>query len=70
MPICPCRRPSPVAHQRNEREEVALAVAQANGCGYCLSAHSALAKGAGVAAETQFAARQRRELSADGFARK
>ena len=34
-----------------EREEVALAVAQANGCGYCLSAHSLMAKGAGVAAE-------------------
>jgi uncharacterized peroxidase-related enzyme len=30
------------------RESIALAVAQANGCDYCLSAHSVLGKGAGL----------------------
>jgi uncharacterized peroxidase-related enzyme len=30
------------------RESIALAVAQENGCDYCLSAHSALGKGAGL----------------------
>ena len=34
-----------------EREVVALAVAQANGCGYCLSAHTLLAKKAGLTAD-------------------
>lgn len=53
-----------------EREEVALAVAQANGCGYCLSAHSLMAKGAGVAAETQIAARQGESSALTAFARK
>jgi uncharacterized peroxidase-related enzyme len=41
-----------------EREQVALAVAQANGCGYCLSAHTLMANGAGVSPEAQTAARQ------------
>lgn len=30
------------------RESIALAVAEANGCDYCLSAHSAFGKGAGL----------------------
>jgi uncharacterized peroxidase-related enzyme len=30
------------------RESIALTVAEANGCDYCLSAHTALAKGAGL----------------------
>ncbi|MBI5442140.1 MAG: carboxymuconolactone decarboxylase family protein, partial [Deltaproteobacteria bacterium] len=33
------------------REKIALAVSQKNGCAYCLSAHSAVAKMAGVSAE-------------------
>jgi uncharacterized peroxidase-related enzyme len=47
------------------RESIALAVAQENGCDYCLSAHSALGKGAGLdeadiaAARTGTAADQR-----------
>jgi len=31
-----------------EREAIALTVAQINGCNYCLSAHSALGRGAGL----------------------
>lgn len=34
------------------RESIALAVAEANGCEYCLSAHAALGAGAGLSAET------------------
>lgn len=34
-----------------QREQIALAVGQANGCDYCLSAHSALGKMAGLTAE-------------------
>lgn len=34
-----------------QREIVALAVAQENACGYCLSAHTALARKAGLSAE-------------------
>jgi uncharacterized peroxidase-related enzyme len=30
------------------REQIALTVAQENNCGYCLAAHTALAKGAGI----------------------
>ena len=33
------------------REQIALAVAQANGCDYCLAAHSASGKAAGLTAE-------------------
>jgi uncharacterized peroxidase-related enzyme len=33
------------------RESIALAVAEANGCDYCLSAHSALGRGAGLSDE-------------------
>jgi uncharacterized peroxidase-related enzyme len=34
-----------------QREAVALAIAQANSCQYCLSAHTLIAKGAGLSAE-------------------
>jgi uncharacterized peroxidase-related enzyme len=33
---------------RRLREEIALAVGEANGCGYCVAAHTALAKRAGL----------------------
>lgn len=33
------------------REQIALAVAEANSCAYCLSAHSAIGKSAGLTAE-------------------
>jgi uncharacterized peroxidase-related enzyme len=39
-------------------EQIALAVAEANGCNYCLAAHTLLAKGAGVAAADILAARR------------
>lgn len=41
-----------------QRESVALAIAQTNGCGYCLSAHSLMAKGAGLAQDEIAAARR------------
>lgn len=41
-----------------QREIVALAVAQANGCGYCLAAHTAIGKGAGLSADAIIAARR------------
>lgn len=53
-----------------EREEVALAVAQANGCGYCLSAHSLMAKGAGMTPQKVLAARQGEGSPLAAFARK
>jgi uncharacterized peroxidase-related enzyme len=40
-----------------EREIVALAVAQANGCHYCLSAHTLLGKSAGMTVEQTIQAR-------------
>ncbi|MFT3838346.1 MAG: carboxymuconolactone decarboxylase family protein [Myxococcaceae bacterium] len=40
------------------RESIALAVAETNGCDYCLSAHAALAKGAGLSPEQIDDARQ------------
>lgn len=40
-----------------QREVVGLAVAQANGCQYCLSAHTAMGKRAGLSAEDIAAAR-------------
>lgn len=40
------------------REAIALAVAQTNGCDYCLSAHSLLGKGAGLTEDAIAAARQ------------
>lgn len=41
-----------------QREIVALATAQANGCHYCLSAHTLIGKGAGLSGEAILAARQ------------
>lgn len=41
-----------------QREIAALAVAQANGCHYCLSAHALMGKGAGLSAEAIAAARR------------
>ncbi len=40
-----------------QREIVALAVAQANSCSYCLSAHTMMGKGAGLSADAILAAR-------------
>lgn len=40
------------------REQLALAIAEANGCDYCLSAHSLLGKGAGLTPEAIEAARR------------
>jgi uncharacterized peroxidase-related enzyme len=40
-----------------EREIVALATSQANGCGYCLSAHTLLGKNAGLSLEQTYTAR-------------
>lgn len=40
-----------------QREIVALATAQANGCQYCISAHTLLGKGAGLASDAILAAR-------------
>jgi uncharacterized peroxidase-related enzyme len=41
-----------------QREIVALAIGQANACGYCLAAHTAIGKGAGLNAESIAAARR------------
>jgi uncharacterized peroxidase-related enzyme len=38
------------------RERIALAVAQINGCGYCLAAHSYLGKNVGKLSDTEIAA--------------
>jgi uncharacterized peroxidase-related enzyme len=40
------------------REQIALAVAEANGCDYCLAAHAALGKGAGLSEAEVLAARR------------
>ncbi|MBV8657527.1 MAG: carboxymuconolactone decarboxylase family protein [Burkholderiales bacterium] len=40
-----------------DRETIALAVGQANSCGYCLSAHTLLGKGAGLTSDDIQAAR-------------
>ncbi|MGH8105782.1 MAG: carboxymuconolactone decarboxylase family protein [Arenimonas sp.] len=40
-----------------QRESIAITVAQTNSCGYCLSAHTLLGKGAGLSAEDIRAAR-------------
>jgi uncharacterized peroxidase-related enzyme len=47
-----------------EIELVNLATSELNGCGYCVSAHGALAKRAGVDAESIDAAREARATSA------
>ncbi len=41
-----------------QREIAALAVAQTNGCDYCLSAHTLMGKGAGLSPEAILAARR------------
>jgi len=41
-----------------QREIVALAIGQANECGYCLAAHTAIGKGAGLSTEAIAAARR------------
>ena len=41
-----------------EREVIALALAQANDCHYCQAAHTAIAKGAGIAEEETVAIRK------------
>lgn len=46
------------------REQIALAVGEANSCGYCLAAHTALGKRAGLEDEAMVAAR--RGTSSDG----
>jgi uncharacterized peroxidase-related enzyme len=40
------------------REQIALAVGNANGCGYCVAAHTAIGKGAGLTAEQAVAAQR------------
>ena len=40
------------------REQIALAVAETNGCDYCLAAHSLIGKGAGLTPEAILAARR------------
>src|ERR687898_432698 len=40
------------------REQIALAVAEANGCKYCLASHTALGKGAGLSDAEIIAARR------------
>jgi uncharacterized peroxidase-related enzyme len=40
------------------QEQIALAVAEANGCGYCLSAHAAIGKAAGLSDADVAAARR------------
>lgn len=41
-----------------EREAIALAIGEANGCDYCLAAHTALAKGAGLSEAHALGARR------------
>ena len=55
-------------------EQIALAVAEANGCNYCLAAHTLLGKSAGLAASDILAARRgtspdARASAASAFAR-
>lgn len=57
------------------REQIALAVAQANGCDYCLAAHSAIGKMVGLSADQIRDSRQGTAVDARtdaliGFARK
>jgi uncharacterized peroxidase-related enzyme len=40
------------------REQIAMAVAQRNECNYCLAAHTAISKGAGIAADIVASARK------------
>ena len=46
------------------QEQIALTVAEANACDYCLSAHSALGRGAGLSSEDVVASRDGRASDA------
>jgi uncharacterized peroxidase-related enzyme len=50
------------------REQIALATAEANGCEYCLSAHSLIGKGAGLSATDIAAARSAQAADARAHA--
>ena len=50
------------------QEQIALAVAEANSCDYCLSAHSALGRRAGLSDDQLAASRQGRAADAKGKA--
>lgn len=57
------------------REQIALTVGETNGCGYCIAAHTALGKGAGLSEQETCDARRatsgdERERAALDFARK
>lgn len=41
-----------------EREAVALAIAEANGCGYCVAAHTAIGRGLGLSEQDALGARR------------
>jgi len=51
-----------------ERERVALSVAEANRCGYCLAAHTLIGKGAGLSSAEALLARQGSGSDARGAA--
>jgi uncharacterized peroxidase-related enzyme len=53
-----------------DQERIALGVAQANSCGYCLSAHTLIARGAGLSPDETLAARQGEGNALAVFARK
>ena len=46
------------------REQIALAIAEANACNYCLAAHSALGRGAGLSDDQLAASREGRAADA------
>ena len=46
------------------QEQIAIAIAEANACDYCLSAHSALGRGAGLSDEQLAASREGRAANA------
>ncbi len=50
------------------REQIALAVGQSNGCDYCVSAHTALGKGAGLSDSDLIAARRGQSADAKSAA--
>lgn len=50
------------------QEQIALTIAEANGCDYCLAAHSALGRGAGLSDDQLAASRQGRAAEAKAHA--
>ena len=46
------------------REQIALAVGEENSCGYCVAAHTAIGKGAGLSSDDAIAAREGRATDA------